>query len=156
MDHFERPAKPDFSIGSAVLNVQTSVLDYLMNDQVASRLLNSAEKVSDGTRLLKLSELYDILQAAIWSELRTGAEIRIMRRNLQCEHVKRIASALLRPGARTPADVGSLQRENAVQLVAQIRGAMAKSMSKEAKAHLADALNTLTEVLKAPLQRAGV
>ncbi len=156
MDHFERPANPDFSIGSAVLNVQTSVLDYLMNDQVAARLLNSAEKVSDGTRLLKLSELYDILQAAIWSELRTGAEIRMMRRNLQREHVKRIANALLRPGARTPADVGSLQRENAVQLVAQIRGAMAKPMSKEAKAHLADTLNTLTEVLKAPLQRSGV
>ena len=79
-----------------------------------------------------------------------------MRRNLQREHVKRIANALLRPGTRTPADVGSLQRENAVQLVSQIRGAMAKPMSKEAKAHLADAVNTLTEVLKAPLQRTGV
>ena len=156
MDHFERPANPDFSIGSAVLNVQTSVLDYLMADQVAARLLNSAEKVPDGTRLLRLSELYDILQAAIWSELRTGAEIRIMHRNLQREHLKRIANALLRPGARAPADAASLQRENAVQLVAQIRGAMAKPESKEAKAHLADALNTLTEVLKAPLQRAGV
>lgn len=156
MDHFERPANPDFSIGTAVLNVQTSVLDYLMADQVATRLLNSAEKVADGTRLLKLSELYDILQAAIWSELRTGGEIRMMRRNLQREHVKRIANALLRPSARAPADVGSLQRENAVQLLAQIRGAMTKPMSKEAKAHLADASNTLTEVLKAPLQRAGV
>ena len=156
MDHFERPANPDFSIGTAVLNVQTSVLDYLFADQVAARLLNSAEKVADGIRLLKLSELYDILQAAIWSELRTGGDIRIMRRNLQREHVKRIASALLRPSARAPADVASLQRDNAVQLLAQIRSAMVKPMSKEAKAHLADVLNTLTEVLKAPLQRTGV
>ncbi len=156
IDHFDRPSNPDFSVSTAVLNVQSSVLDYLLSDAVATRLLNSADKVADPSRLLKLSDLYDGLQSAIWSELKTGADIRSMRRNLQREHVKRIANALTRPGARTPADAGSLQRENAVQLAAQIRGAMGKPMSKEAKAHLADALNTLTESLKAPLQRAGV
>ena len=155
IDHFDRPSNPDFSVASALLNVQSTMLDYLLSDAVAARLLSSAEKVADPSRLLTLSDLYDSLQSAIWSELKSGADIRSMRRNLQREHVKRIANALIRPAARTPADVGSLQRENAVQLSAQIRGAMGKPMSKEAKAHLADALNTLAEALKAPLQRAG-
>ena len=62
----------------------------------------------------------------------------------------------MRPAGNTPADVKSLQRENAVQLQIQIRAAVAKPMSKEAKAHLAESLNLLSEALKAPLQRAGV
>jgi hypothetical protein len=33
---------------------------------------------------------------------------------------------------------------------------MVKPMSVEAKAHLEESLNTLTEALKAPLQKAGV
>ena len=158
IDHYERPNNPDFSVSNAVLNVQSTVLDYLLSDAVAARLLNSADKVADPSRLLRLPDLYDGLQSAIWSELKSGTDIRSMRRNLQREHVRRIANVLIRPNARTPADAGSLQRENAVQLAAQIRGAMAagKPISKEAKAHLADALNTLTEALKAPLQRAGV
>ena len=70
--------------------------------------------------------------------------------------MKRIATTLLRPAGTTPADARSLQRENAVQLQNHIRSAMAKPMSKEAKAHLSESLNLLSEALKAPLQRAGV
>ena len=153
MDHFDRRANPDFSIANAVLNIQIAVLDYLLADQVAARLLNSAEKVSDGSRLLKLSELYDSLQAAIWNELRTGGDIRAMRRNLQREHLRRVVNALIKPAATTPADARSLQRANAQQLQQQIRTAMAKPGNKESKAHLSESLDILSEALKAPLQR---
>jgi len=63
---------------------------------------------------------------------------------------------LLKPSGNTPADARSLMRESALQLQGQIRAAMVKPMSKEAKAHLAEAANTLSEALKAPLARAGV
>ena len=153
VDHFERPANPDFSISSAVLNVQAGVLDYLFADQVATRLLNSADKVADATRLLKLSDLYENLQTAIWSELRGGGEIRSMRRNLQREHLRRIVNALIKPSATAPADARSLQRAYAVELQAAIRGALSKGGGKETKAHLAESLDLLNEALKAPLQR---
>jgi hypothetical protein len=153
LDHFERPANPDYSIATSVLNVQNSVLDYLLADQVAARLLNSAEKVADGSRLLKLSELYESLQSAIWSELRTGTEIRSMRRNLQREHLRRVVNALIKPAATTPADARSLQRANAQQLQQQIRAALGKQANKESRAHLSESLDLLTEALKAPLQR---
>ena len=153
MDHFDRRANPDFSIAAAVLNVQSTVLDYLLADHVAARVLSSAEKVSDASRLLKLSDLYESLQASIWSELRTGGEIRSMRRNLQREHLRRVVNTLIRPAATMPADARSLQRANAQQLQQQLRAAMGKAASKETKAHLSESLDYLTEALKAPMQR---
>ena len=146
----------DPGIATRVLNVQKAVLDVLMSDGVAQRLLESQDKVADPSKLLKLSDVYDGLQNAIWKELGTGGDISSLRRNLQREHAKRISTALLRPSGNSPADARSLQRDNAVQLQNKIRSAMTKPMSKEAKAHLAESMNTLSEALKAPLQRAGV
>jgi hypothetical protein len=157
IDHFERPSNPDISIAAAVLRVQQSLLDQLMADNVAARLLDSQDKVADGAKAMKLSEVYDTLQGAIWSELKSGQDITAMRRNLQRDHLRRVANALVKPAATTPADARSLQRENAIELQQRIRAALAKGgMSKEARAHLNESLNTLTEALKAPMQRAAV
>lgn len=156
IDHFERTPNPDVSIANSVLNLQKTVLDVLLADNVAQRLLDSQDKVANPSSLLQLSELYDTLQGAIWSELRTGAEITPRRRNLQREHLKRLATALVKPAATTPADGRSLQRENALQLSRLIQSALPKQKSKEAKAHLAESLATLNEAIRAPLQRSGV
>ncbi len=156
IDHFDRRgANPDISIANSVMNLQRGVLDILYADNVAQRLLDSQDKVANQTQVLKLSEVYDTLQNAIWSELRTGGDIGTMRRNLQREYVKRVSNTLIRPAATTPADARSLMRDEAGQLQSKIRAAMGKPMSKEAKAHLGESLNTLSEALKAPLQRAG-
>ncbi len=159
IDHFARTPNPDFSIANSVLNLQKAVLDSLLADSVAQRLLDSQDKVANPAALMQLSELYDTLQSAIWSELGSPGEIPPLRRNLQREHLKRIATALVRPAATTPADARGLQRENARQLVRQIRTALGKQKqkdSRETRAHLAECLDTLTEALKAPLQRGGV
>lgn len=157
IDHFDRPRNPDISIAAAVLKVQGAVLDQLMADNVAARILDSQEKVADPAKAMRLSEVYDTLQGAIWAELKTGQEITLMRRNLQRDHLRRVAGALVKPSPATPADARALQRENATALQQQIRAALAKpGMSKESRAHLGESLNTLSEALKAPLQRAGV
>ena len=156
LDFSGSAATNDPGIATRVLNVQKAVLDVVMADSVAQRLVDSQDKVADPSKLLKLSEVYDTLQNAIWSELKTGGEISSLRRNLQREHLKRVSTALLRVSGTSPADARSLQRENAVQLQNSLRGAMAKPMSKEVRSHLAESLNTLSEALKAPLQRAGV
>ena len=158
IDHFERPRNPDVSVANAVLKVQGAVLDQLLADNVAARILDSQEKVGRPAKAMRLSEVYDTLQGAIWAELKTGQDITLMRRNLQREHLqprRRRARQALAP--RAPADARALQRENATALQQQIRAALAKpGMSKETRAHLGESLNTLTEALKAPLQRAGV
>jgi hypothetical protein len=128
-----------------------------MADAVAARILDSQDKVADRSKAMRLSEVYDTLQGAIWAELRTGQEISGLRRNLQRDHLRRVANALVKPAATTPADARALQRENAIELQQQIRAALGKpGLAKESRAHLNESLNTLTEALKAPLQRAGV
>ncbi|SFU89037.1 zinc-dependent metalloprotease [Pseudoduganella namucuonensis] len=154
-DQLEFRLRPDISINSAVLFLQAAAMDQLLSDAVAGRLLDSQEKVDDPKRALSLDELYTTLQAAVWSELKSGKDIGGMRRNLQREHLKRVAATLLRstPGMR--ADARSLQRMHALELQRDIRGAMSGAIGTEAKAHLSECYETLSQALKAPMLRTG-
>ena len=148
--------RASFSLPSRVLAVQTLVLDRLMSDAVALRLLDSSFKTAEGKKALSLSDLYDHVQAAIWNDVKGTGDISLMRRNLQREHVRRITFLLTRSNGGA-ADARSLQRENTRVLIAELRAARHRpGLSKEARAHLADSLNTLEEALKAPMQRVGV
>ena len=163
VDQFERGpygnpvgVNPDYSLSNQLLGIQRGVLDQLMSDGVATRILDADAKLSDPAQVLRLSELYDTLQAAIWSELKSGGDISALRRNLQREHLRRIATALTKPAATTPADARSLLRENARALQRDLRAALTKKgLSKETRAHLSEAENTLAEALKATFQRIG-
>ncbi|HUP29343.1 MAG TPA: zinc-dependent metalloprotease [Usitatibacter sp.] len=147
--------RASFTLAARVLNVQTQALDRLMSDAVALRLLDGSFKTAEGKKYLSLSDLYDNLQASIWGDLKGTGDISLMRRNLQREHVRRVTLMLTRGGG-APADARALQRENTRALLGQLRTAHARpGLSKEARAHLADSLNTLEEALKAPMQRVG-
>ena len=148
---------PDISLTGRMLAVQRSVLDQLMSDSVATRIEEGAYRQTRSEHGFRLSELYDTLQDAIWSELKSGRDISVFRRNLQREHLRRVAGMLLRSSQTVQADARALQRENAKQLLVLIKAAKGKpSLSKEARAHLAECENSLEEALKAPLQRPGV
>jgi Met-zincin/Domain of unknown function (DUF5117) len=147
----------DYSLNTQVLNAQRKVLNQLMSDSVAQRILDSQLKVDDPRKTLHLAEVYDTLKASIWSELKTGREITPLRRNLQREHLTRVAGALLRPSGSMPADARALLREEAKDLRREIAAAQAKpGYSKETRAHLDEALTQLDEALKAPIVRQGI
>jgi hypothetical protein len=149
-------SQPMISLPATVLGMQRQVLDQVMSDVVAERVIESQQLVTDPKQAFSLSELYDTLQDAIWSELKSGKEITPMRRNLQREHLRRMVNMLLRPSANTPADARSLMRVDAQALAAEIRKAKARpGFSKETRAHLAESLDTLEQALKAPMQRAA-
>ncbi|MEY4731052.1 MAG: hypothetical protein RL020_2210 [Pseudomonadota bacterium] len=156
VNHFDGQVNPDYSYNNQILNMQRQVLDQIMQDGVAARLIDAENKLDNPQQALKLSELYDTLQLSIWSELRKGGDIGNLRRNLQREHLRRVANSLIRPSGG-PADVRSLMRDNAKQLQQQIQGALTQpGLGKEASAHLRESLETLNEALKAPLQRSAV
>jgi hypothetical protein len=163
LDNFERlarswgpPAAPMVSVPGTILKMQKDVLDQVMSDGVATRIVESQNFTAKPREAFQLSELYDGLHASIWSELKSGREITPMRRNLQREHLRRVAGTLLRPSASMPADARSLLRMDALALASEIRAAQSKAgFSKETRAHLAESLNTLDEALKAPMLRVG-
>jgi Met-zincin/Domain of unknown function (DUF5117)/Domain of unknown function (DUF5118) len=150
----------DFSIIDIVLGMQRALLAQLMSDGVATRLLDSEGKVdlrAGSADAFRLSELYTRLTREIWSELGKSGDIAAPRRELQREHTNRLATMLLRPTASSRADARSLLRVEAQGLLARINGASKRAgLSAEARAHLADSADTLTQALQAKLQRAGV
>ncbi len=149
--------RPDISINTVVLYLQTVVLDQLLSDAVAGRLRDSQEKLDNPKLALSLDELYTTLQSAVWSELKAGKDIPGMRRDLQREHLKRVTAALVRTSPLMRADGRSLQRLHAQELQRDILRAMGNgALSPEARAHLAESHETLTQALKAPMLRTGL
>ena len=148
---------PDFSLRSRVLALQTGLLTQLLSDTVLTRMLDSGIKVDKTGEALTLNELFAALRGSIWSELKTGGSIPGPRRDLQREHMRRIATVLIRPAPTTPSDATALFREEAKQLSAQIKAAAGStSRDRETRAHLVEAAGTLDEALKATIVRQGV
>ena len=140
-----------------MLGLQVSVLNTLLSDTVLARLQDSEVKVREADQALTLNELFTALRGSIWSELKTGGSIPGPRRDLQREHLRRIATVLTRPSSSTPSDAIALFREEAKALSAQIKAASAQgNRDTPTRAHLAEAAGTLDEALKAPLVRQGV
>jgi hypothetical protein len=144
----------DVAVDQQVLAVHRSVLTPLLGPDVAQRLLNNELKVRDPTQALRLAELYATLHDAVFSELSSGEDIPLIRRNLQREYVSRVALVMIRPVATMPADARALLRADAVRLRAEMAAAQRRPRaSVETRAHLAESLAALDEALKAPLMR---
>jgi hypothetical protein len=153
----EGSAQTDYSLSEQVLNMQRALLAVMMSDTIATRLLESSEKAPTGAgRALRMPELYDRLTRAVWSELDGKGDIAPLRREVQRDHVNRVAALLLRPGASTRADTRSLVRVQAKALLERIRANSHRSgLSEEARAHLLDSADTLEQAIGARLQRVG-
>lgn len=165
VDHLERldrldrnaPSSTDFSLATAVLTVQRAALDQLMSDTVAARLADAESKVADRRQLLSLGEVHSQLADAVWSELKSGREIDSLRRNLQREHVKRLAAGLVRPSSAVAADIRAVNRQVAVRLQADLQRAAGNgALSPTTRAHLSESASVLADALRAPLIKQGV
>ena len=153
--HDAAPVATDFSLAQSLLDVQRALLNQLMSDAVAARILDSEPKSPRASETFHLAELYDRLNREVWAELGRG-DIPALRRELQREHVNRVASLLLRPGTFSRADARSLVRTQAQSLLARIELALKRNgLAPESRAHLQDSADSLSQALGAPLQRAG-
>lgn len=154
----------EYSPPQRVLAVQRAVLNQLMSDNVAGRILDN-QRVGAGGRAgtandsFQLSELYARLDRDIWSELdgtRSG-DISAPRRELQREYLNRVTALLLRPGSIGRADARGLVRTESRSLLARIKAAQDRpSLSADARAHLRDCDETLSQALSAKVTRLGV
>ena len=153
----EGSAQTDYSPSGQVLGMQRALLAVMMSDTVATRLLESSEKAPAGAgRALRMPELYERLTRAVWSELDGPGDIAPLRREVQRDHVNRIAALLLRPGAASRADTRSVVRLQARGLLDRLHAAIRRTgFGEESRAHLQDSADTLEQALAAKLQRAG-
>lgn len=147
----------EFAIPQRVLAVQRALLGQLMGDTVAARIVdNQTTSGAPRNGAFQLSELYGRLDRDIWSELASGGDIAPARRELQREHLNRIAGLLLRPGAASRVDTRSLVRVQAQGLLTRINATLKRnSLGADTRAHLQDSADTLNQALSARLERAG-
>jgi len=146
----------EFALPQRVLGLQRALLNHLMSDTVAARILDNQGIAARGDAF-QLSELYGRLDRDVWSELAGRAsDIPAPRRELQREHLNRVAALLLRPNAASRVDTRSLVRVQAQALLARLQAAQQRpGWSADARAHLQDSADTLAQALSARLQRAG-
>lgn len=147
--------KPDVSIAEQQLQVQRSVLNQLMADGLAERLLDNRDRTQDReTRPLLPGELLQRLQDSIWSAAtETDVSGASWQRNLQREHTQRLAAMVLRPGSAR-ADVRAAQRNAAHQLVKLLQGQSERRA--EERAHRKACLETLRSALAAAIVQQGL
>jgi hypothetical protein len=160
-DRSEFGLATDFALPQRLLDMQRGVLNYLMGEGVAARVLDSADKVDKASEAFALSELYSRITREVWSELDKPGSITPPRRELQRDHVNRLAATVLRPQSR--ADARALLREQAQALLTRLDRAVKRLSRKDAdkrdaesRAHLQDSADTLRQALAAKLPRAGI
>jgi len=154
LDRAEMGLPTDFSVPQRLFELQRAVLGYLMSEAVAARILDSVGKFDRPQEAFQLRELYARLQQDVWSELGRTGSVAPQRRELQREHVNRLALLVLRPGTR--ADARGALREQARALLPLLTKAARRASDAETRAHLADSADTLRQALAAPLLRGGL
>jgi Met-zincin len=145
----------DRSPASALLSLQTQVIDRLMSARVADRLLNSRAKLQNPEQMLTLGEVYGTLTKAIWNDGLGLANVDTARRALQREHLRRLTAAILRPGSGSAqGDARALHRLTAKNLLTKATAAKAGTkISLENQAYLDEIIDTLKSALNAQMSR---
>ncbi len=150
----------DFAVPQRLLDLQRALLNFLMSDGLAARVLDSANKIDKPGEAFQLTEIYQRLADDVWSELgkggALGSAISQPRRELQRSHVNRLAAALLRPSPFARADARGLVRVQARALLVRLESAASrggKAADSDTRVHLADSIDTLRQALAATVQR---
>ncbi len=159
-DYQERGETPtmvtEFALAQSVLDMQRALLTRLMSDALAQRLLDNVARVDAPAQAqaLKPAELYARLDAAIYSDLAGHGDIPAPRRELQRDHISRLAALVLKPQALARADARAQVRAQAQSLAARLqRAAQRAGLSNEARLHLADGAEALRSALAARSDR---
>lgn len=135
--------------GQMVTKLQSRVLNGLLSEDIAQRIIDNPEKLSEDTPVFKLSELYQTLESAVWSEIGDGKEISQGRRDLQREYLKSVAP-LLAEDSGAPGEARSMMRFLTGKLKSRIDESLQGEMSLERRAHLEDCSHSMAELLKRP------
>lgn len=156
-DYLERDdaSGTDFSVAEQLLSLQRAVLNHLMSDTLAERLLDNADKVRDReARPLSVAELHQGLRQAVWGPTHRHAHpaTASWQRNLQREHVSRLAASVLRSGGGR-ADARAIVRLEAESLRRQLQTSAGSDRTEQA--HRRACIEILDSALQARVVRSS-
>lgn len=152
-----RAQRLDYPIHQQVVALQRVLLDRLFNPIVLARLQDAELKYENPRDAFTMSDMFEGVQDAVWSEVKPGAtaQINSYRRAVQREHLKRLARLVLRVDNNTPEDASTLARYNLTQLRGRLQQVLAngRTMNTTTRAHLMESAARIDETLKPQQQR---
>lgn len=147
----------DYPWHDAVLNLQRAVLNRLYHPTTLSRVLDNELRFGPDEKPFLMADLFNGLDAAIWSELNgDAARVSSLRRNLQREHLKHLIRLALRSvQPAPPEDATTLARASLDELQTRIRRVLGANRITDAtsRAHLRETDARITSALQAQMQK---
>ncbi|WP_367848721.1 zinc-dependent metalloprotease [Rhodoferax sp. WC2427] len=150
----EAPASAgDLPLAREVFGLRLLVLNSLMGDALAGKLLDNDSRLAPSEAALRLPELVRRVEAEVWTDT---AAPNAEQRELQHAYTERLAALVLRPSGATRADARSMVRGQAMALLARISAAQQRrGNNADIQQHLADNALTLRNALSAKLVRSS-
>jgi hypothetical protein len=131
---------------SRIRTIQTNTLNNVLSNARLLRMIDN--EAINGRNAYTVSALFSDLRGGIWSELRSGKQIDIYRRNLQKAHIDRLAELLKTEEAQFKnTDIPSIARANMVSLQSEIKAGIGRQTGVSAD-HLRDALERIKMALE--------
>jgi hypothetical protein len=156
-DSLDRIYEPPqmISFGERISRLHRSLLDRMLSEKVAQRVLETPTLLKDATNAVSLDEVYTTVENAVWADATGARDVSPARRALQREHAKRIAAALTRATpANYAAEARALHRQSAKRLVAKLDSALRAGKSNAAtRAHFDEVKDSLSAALAAQMAR---
>ena len=149
---------------SRILQSQTAVLNALLNERRAQRMIDQEAITNGTTPIYKLSTLMDDLRAGLWSEL-NAPQVKIdpFRRSLQRAYINTLGSKLgtqqpalppqlagllvLAGGGGATSELRPLSRAALVATKAALQAALKKPVDAATRPHLLDSVATIERLL---------
>ena len=143
----------DFPFHARILDLQSSVLNQILNPSRLARIRDGEMKFGTG-QVLTIPEVMASLTIAIWSELGRGT-ISADRRDLQRAYLDAMMRLVVDPANGTPADARAVARWELYQLRDRIDSAQSGASDAYTQAHLFEALARIDKTLEAGLEAEG-
>jgi hypothetical protein len=155
----------DFPLYDRILLIQKVAMTRLLSASVLARVQNNALKAEANEQPVTIAEIFRSVTDGVWNDLPNGKEDRraasssIIRRNLQREHLKRLASLVLgdkgSDASAVPPDARSLARAHLKEINKRIETALkdkAADADETTVAHLEECQERIKKTLNASLQ----
>jgi len=147
--------RPDYPIAEVVAELQDEVMFGLFSPEVMSRLADEPYKAKPGAQTMRLEDLFEWMQAAVWDDLRPGTtSIDPTHRALQRRYTTLLVAFALAPSfivesAGYPSDAVPLARYELRRLAARIDVALhSPQLDIATRAHLEDLQSRVRHALE--------
>ncbi len=142
----------DYPLIQQVKSVQSSPLNYIYNPTLLARVGDMERLVGSGGDVYTMTEIFQDVRRAIWSEATASRNVNSYRRNLQRAHLDRLITMVTEKNRGYPDDAITLARVDLRTLKTSLGNALnAGSLDTISRGHYEESLAMINAALDASL-----